>query len=142
MGRVSSSLQQDVMRVSQKRTYPAGNVKPCLNFGGALDRRVEHSKRKALCQHADLKVDVGCCWNIHVDSGHWQPHEKLFCLNSFQAADGAELEFSRDVLVVIYQLGIANKQIKISVLKELYIHHILRTLLNKQTTLGPGYLKW
>lgn len=96
-------------------------MKPCcLNTRGALDGSVEDSKRKALCQHTDLEVDVGRGWNVHVDSRHRQPNEELLGLDSFQAADGAVFQLSRDVLAVKCQLKIAPKSTKTNIRIRLY----------------------
>lgn len=75
-------------------------------MGGAPWRCLEYGNRKSLCQHTDLEVDVGCGWNIHIDSCHWQPNEQLLCLDSAQVADGAILKLSRDMLAVICRLRI------------------------------------
>ena len=73
-------------------------------MGNAFDGSLEHSQRQSLCQDADLEVDVGRGWHVHVDSCHRQPHEELLRLDSIQAADGAVLQLPRDVLVVKRQL--------------------------------------
>lgn len=95
----------------QKWTHPARELKPCHSMRGALDWSVEHSNRKPLRQHTNLKVDVRCGWNIYVDSRHRQPNKKLFCFDSFQVADGAKLQCSCDLIAVISQLNVSNRWI-------------------------------
>ncbi len=65
-------------------------------------RRIKKSNGQFLWQCANLKVNIGRWFGIHMDACDWQPQKQLFCLNAIQVQYCSCYKLSLYFLVVIH----------------------------------------